>query len=319
MSVFTSVSIPQLQVWLQDYAIGELVELKGISSGITNTNYFVTTADDKAAQSKYVLTLFEHNTIEELPYFIDLMSHLATHGIPCPRPITDKSGVSLHLLNGKPAALISCLKGQDVVVPNIKQCSAVGKVLAQMHIASLSFDVQANHHTHNPRGADWRIKTAAQVMPHLSAADQQLLQETMAFQAAFDTSQLPMGVIHADLFRDNVLFDGDDIGGLIDFYYACHDVLAYDLAIAVNDWCVEADGRLDESRLNAMLSAYQAVRPLSEAERDAWAGLLQIAALRFWLSRLYDQIFPQSGELTHAKDPNHFKNIMQHRIKPSAK
>ncbi len=320
MSVFTSVNILQLQVWLQDYAIGELVELKGISSGITNTNYFVTIADDKATQNKYVLTLFEHNTIEELPYFIDLMSHLATHGIPCPRPITDKSGVSLHMLNGKPAALISCLKGQDVVVPNIKQCSAVGKVLAQMHIASLSFDVQANHqHTQNPRGADWRIKTAAQVMPHLSASDQQLLQETMAFQAAFDTSQLPMGVIHADLFRDNVLFDGDEIGGLIDFYYACHDVLAYDLAIAVNDWCVEVDGRLDESRLNAMLSAYQTVRPLSEAERDAWAGLLQIAALRFWLSRLHDQIFPQSGELTHAKDPNHFKNIMQHRIKPSAK
>lgn len=320
MSVFTSVSIPQLQTWLQDYAIGELVEVKGISSGITNTNYFVTTKQNNAEPSKYVLTLFEHNTIEELPYFIDLMSHLAGHGIPCPQPIVDKSGVSLHMLNGKPAALISCLKGQDVDAPNITQCSAVGRVLAQMHNASLSFDVQANHqNTHNPRGADWRIKTAAQVMAHLSVADQLLLQGAMAFQATFDTSQLPMGVIHADLFRDNVLFDGDEIGGLIDFYYACHDVLAYDLAIAVNDWCVEVDGRLDESRLNAMLSAYQAVRPLSEAERDAWAGLLQIAALRFWLSRLYDQIFPQSGELTHAKDPNHFRNILQHRIKPSAK
>lgn len=316
MSVFTSVSIQQLQVWLQDYAIGELVDLKGISSGITNTNYFVTTRQDRAEQSKYVLTLFEHNTIEELPYFIDLMSHLAAHGIPCPRPIADKSGVSLHMLNGKPAALISCLKGQDVELPNVAQCSAVGTVLAKMHIASLSFDVQPSHqNTHNPRGAGWRIKTAAQVMPHLPAADQQLLQETMAFQAALDTSQLPMGVIHADLFRDNVLFDGDEIGGLIDFYYACHDVLAYDLAIAVNDWCVSADGSLDAPRLSAMLAAYQAVRPLSEAEREAWAGLLRIAALRFWLSRLYDQIFPQAGELTHAKDPNHFKNILHHQIK----
>lgn len=316
MSVFTSVSIQQLQVWLQDYAIGELVELKGISSGITNTNYFVTTRQDGAEQSKYVLTLFEHNTIEELPYFIDLMSHLAAHGIPCPRPIADKSGVSLHMLNGKPAALISCLKGQDVEVPNVAQCSAVGTVLAKMHIASLSFDVQVRHqNAHNPRGTDWRIKTAAQVMPHLPAADQQLLQETMAFQAAFDTSRLPMGVIHADLFRDNVLFDCDEIGGLIDFYYACHDVLAYDLAIAVNDWCVEADGSLDAPRLNAMLAAYQAVRPMSEAEHEAWAGLLRIAALRFWLSRLYDQIFPQAGELTHAKDPNHFKNILHHQIK----
>lgn len=318
MSVFTSVSIPQLQVWLQDYAIGELVDLKGISSGITNTNYFVTTQQNNAEPSKYVLTLFEHNTIEELPYFIDLMSHLAAHDIPCPRPIADKLGVSLHILNGKPAALISCLKGRDVEAPNVAQCGAVGRVLGQMHVASLSFDVQANHqNTQNPRGADWRIKTATQVMPHLPAADQQLLQQTMAFQADFNISQLPMGVIHADLFRDNVLLEGDAIGGLIDFYYACHDVLAYDLAIAVNDWCVNADGSLDEVRLNAMLSAYQAIRPLNAAEREAWAGLLKIAALRFWLSRLYDQIFPQAGELTHAKDPNHFKNILQLRSKLS--
>jgi len=309
MSVFTSVSIQQLQTWLKDYAIGELIELKGISSGITNTNYFVTTS-----QNKYVLTLFEHNTLDELPYFIDLMSHLASNGIPCPRPIADKAGLSLHVLNGKPAALISCLKGQDVDVPNIKQCSAVGQVLAQMHLVSLSFDVQPNHlHTHNPRGANWRIKTAAQVMPLLPEPDQQLLKETIAFQAALDVSNLPMGVIHADLFRDNVLFDGDEIGGLIDFYYACHDVLAYDLAIAVNDWCVHADGSLDEPRLNAMLSAYQAIRPFNEAEQAAWPSLLRIAALRFWLSRLYDQIYPQTGELTHAKDPNHFQKILKLR------
>jgi homoserine kinase type II len=314
MSVFTSVSIQQLQVWLQDYEIGELVELKGISSGITNTNYFVTTKNNNGSKNKFVLTLFEHNTLEELPYFIDLMSHLAAHGIPCPLPIANKSGASLHMLNGKPAALISCLKGQDVEIPNVMQCSAVGKVLAEMHIASLSFDVQPSHqNTHNPRGTDWRIKTAAQVMPHLLETDQQLLKDTIAFQAALDTTQLPMGVIHADLFRDNVLFDGDKIGGLIDFYYACHDVLAYDLAIAVNDWCIKVDGSIDAPRLNAMLSAYQAVRPFNQAEQEAWPSLLQVAALRFWLSRLYDQIYPQSGELTHAKDPNHFKNILKLR------
>ncbi|MSP86676.1 MAG: homoserine kinase [Methylotenera sp.] len=314
MSVFTSVSIAQLQVWLQDYAIGELVELKGISSGITNTNYFVTTKNNHGSQNKFVLTLFEHNALEELPYFIDLMSHLAANGIPCPLPIMDKAGASLHMLNGKPTALISCLTGQDVEAPNVKQCSAVGRVLAQMHMASLSFDVQPNHHnTYNPRGADWRIKTAAQVMRHLPEADQQLLKDSIAFQATLDVSALPMGVIHADLFRDNVLFDGDEIGGLIDFYYACHDVLAYDLAIAVNDWCVEADGRFDTLRLNAMLSAYQAVRPFNQAEQEAWPSLLRIAALRFWLSRLYDQIYPQAGELTHAKDPNHFQRILKLR------
>lgn len=306
MSVFTSVSVQELQVWLQDYNIGELVELKGISSGITNTNYFVTTNE-----SKYVLTLFEQNSIEELPYFIDLMSHLAARGVPCPLPIKDKAGVSLHMLHGKPAALVSCLAGQDIEEPSIGQCVEVGKVLAQMHIAGQSFEEKfPQHDSHNQRGIDWRNKTAAKVIPHLTADDQQLLQETLAFQAAFDISQLPMGVTHADLFRDNVLFDGDKIGGLIDFYYACHDVLAYDLAIAVNDWCVHADGSLDAPRLNAMWQSYQSVRPLNPAETDAWPSLLRMAALRFWLSRLYDQIYPHAGELTHAKDPNHFKKIL---------
>ncbi len=313
MSVFTSVSIPQLQAWLQDYAIGELVELKGISSGITNTNYFVTTQSSDS-QTKYVLTLFEHNNLEELPYFIDLMSHLATHGIPCPKPIADKAGESLHMLNGKPAALISCLKGRDIEAPNVQQCAAVGAVLAKMHMAGQSFEAEFPHHdSHNQRGLDWRAKTAAQVMPHLSESDQQLLEQTLTFQAALDTTQLPMGVIHADLFRDNVLFDGNEIGGLIDFYYACHDVLAYDLAIAVNDWCVNADGSLDAPLFNAMFSAYQAVRPFTSAEQKAWSAMLRIAALRFWLSRLYDQMYPQAGELTHAKDPKHFQRILKLR------
>lgn len=309
MSVFTSVSVPQLKTWLQDYAIGELVDLKGISSGITNTNYFVITDQDR-----YVLTLFEHNTIDELPYFIDLMSHLAAHNVPCPMPIADKTGNCLHMLNGKPALLISCLQGRDIDAPAAVHCAAVGKVLAQMHIASLSFD-KTDHHeqTRNPRGTEWRLKTAGLVMQHLDADAQQLLQNELAFQANLDVEALPAGVIHADLFRDNVLFDGDQIGGLIDFYYACHDSLAYDLAIAVNDWCVNADGSLDTIRSDAMLKAYQAVRPFTAAEEAAWNGLLRIAALRFWLSRLYDQIYPQSGELTHAKDPDHFKRILKLR------
>ena len=307
MSVFTSVSIQELQAWLQDYAIGEVVELKGISAGITNTNYFVTTT-----KNKYVLTLFEHNLMDELPYFIDLMSYLSTHGIPCPQPITNQAGISLHMLNGKPAVLISRLSGQDVTAPNTVHCAEVGRVLAKMHLAGQMFATQPAHR--NPRDAQWRINTAQKVMPHLPPADQQLLTEALAFQAALDMEPLPKGVIHADLFRDNVLFDGDKIGGLIDFYYACHDALAYDLAIAVNDWCVHADGTLDDARLEAMLSAYQAVRPLTEAEQAAWNSMLRIAALRFWLSRLYDKIYPQDGELTHAKDPDHFKNILKQRI-----
>lgn len=307
MSVFTSVSTQELQAWLQDYAIGEVVELKGISAGITNTNYFVTTTKDK-----YVLTLFEHNQMDELPYFIDLMSYLSTHGVPCPQPIANQAGISLHMLNGKPAVLISRLKGQDIAAPNTRHCAEVGRVLAKMHIAGQMFTTQPAHR--NPRDAEWRINTAQKVMAHLPPTDQQLLTDALAFQAALDMEQLPKGVIHADLFRDNVLFDGDKIGGLIDFYYACHDALAYDLAIAVNDWCVHADGTLDDARLEAMLGAYQAVRPLTQAELGAWNSMLRIAALRFWLSRLHDKIYPQDGELTHAKDPDHFKNILKLRI-----
>jgi homoserine kinase type II len=309
MSVFTSVSIPELQAWLQDYAIGEVIELKGISAGITNTNYFVTTT-----KNKYVLTLFEHNSINELPYFIDLMSHLSAHGVPCPQPISNQAGISLHMLNGKPAVLISCLNGKDIQMPAAKHCAEVGAVLAKMHLAGQTFVEIGTQQHRNPRDMDWRTRTAAQVMPHLTPDDQRLLTEALAFQAALDTTQLPKGVIHADLFRDNVLFDGDKVGGVIDFYYACHDLLAYDLAIAVNDWCVQADGALDMARLNAMLDAYQAVRPLTQAEQAAWNSMLRIAALRFWLSRLYDKIYPQDGELTHAKDPDHFKNILKLRI-----
>lgn len=310
MSVFTTVTTQQLQVWLEGYAIGELLELKGISAGITNTNYFVTTS-----QNKYVLTLFEQNTIEELPFFIDLMDHLAHHGVPCPQPISNSKGEALHMLNGKPAVLISCLSGRDVEAPSAAHCAEVGAVLAKMHIAGQSFvEKNAAQPHRNPRDAAWREKTAQQVMPHLAADDQLLLQTTLQFQANLNTTALPSGVIHADLFRDNVLFDGDKVGGLIDFYYAYRDAFIYDLAITVNDWCVQNDGKLDAIKLEAMLQAYQAVRPLELAEQAAFNSMLRIAALRFWLSRLYDKIYPQDGELTHAKNPDHFKNILKLRI-----
>jgi len=310
MSVFTTVTTQQLQAWLEGYAIGELLELKGISAGITNTNYFVTTT-----QNKYVLTLFEQNAIEELPFFIELMDHLAHHGVPCPQPISNANGESLHMLNGKPAVLISCLSGRDVEAPTVTHCAEVGAALAKMHIAGQSFVEKNTGQAHrNPRDAAWREKTAQLVMPHLSSDDQQLLQVTLQFQASLNMSTLPSGVIHADLFRDNVLFDGNKVGGLIDFYYAYRDAFIYDLAITVNDWCVQADGKLDDAKFNALLQAYQSVRPLESAEHDAINSMLRIAALRFWLSRLYDKIFPQDGELTHAKNPDHFKNILKLRI-----
>jgi homoserine kinase type II len=309
MSVFTTLTLQEVQVWLQDFSIGTITELKGIAAGITNTNYFVITDE-----ARYVLTIFENNSIDELPYFVDLMAHLAEHGIPCPAPIADKHGVDLRIIKDKPALLVSCLRGKDVQEPDEAQCAQVGRVLAKMHIAGNSFTQESK----NQRDATWRSDTAAQVMEMLSPEDQALLNQALAFQSNLDLSKLPNGVIHGDLFRDNVLFDGPKLGGFIDFYYACNDVLAYDVAIAVNDWCLTETGEFDEPRLNAFMQSYTEVRPFNDDEKQAWQGLLCIAALRFWLSRLYDLYFPAQGELTHAKDPSYFKNILLKRATLSA-
>jgi len=305
MSVFTTLTLEDVRAWLRDFAIGELVELKGIAAGITNTNYFVVTED-----SRYVLTIFEKNDSDELPYFVDLMAYLAQHDIPCPAPILDKNGVALHTLKGKPALMVTCLKGRDVETPNLAQCVAVAQTLAQMHVAGAGFQSTS----HNQRGSNWRNQTAQQVLPKLADDEAELLKNELAFQASLNLNDCPHGVIHGDLFRDNVLFDGNQLGGFIDFYYACHDALAYDVAIAVNEWCINPDGNFDAEKLENFLAAYQQARPFTATELVFWPALLRRAALRFWLSRLYDFYFPADGELTHAKDPNHFKNILKNRI-----
>ena len=307
MSVFTTVTLDQLKLWLASYpSVGKLLELKGIASGITNTNYFVVTANER-----YVLTLFEHNSAEELPYFLNLMAHLAARGIACPSPMANVQGQYLGELNGKPAALVSCLRGKDIDQPKALHCAQVGDFLAKLHIAGQSYPATMQ----DTRGPQWCVATAKKVMPYLIAHSQVLLKDELTYQAQFRNVELPRGVIHADLFRDNVLFDGDKLGGAIDFYYACNDALAYDLAIAVNDWCVEDDGELDVIRSQAMLDAYEVVRPLTEQERLAWPVMLRAGALRFWLSRLYDLHFPLPGEITHAKDPEHFRRVLEARIK----
>lgn len=305
MSVFTTVTAEQLQAWLQNYDLGPLLDLKGIASGITNTNYFVTTG-----QGRYVLTLFEKNSAEELPFFLDLMAHLADRGIPCPHPVASRGDGYLGGLNGKPAALVTCLRGSSIDAPLAAQCAEMGGVLARMHLAGATFPQVMD----NPRGPDWCRQTAQAVTGFLDQAGRDLLQEALDYQASSRHYTLPRGVIHADMFRDNVLFEAGHLTGLIDFYYACNDVLAYDLAISVNDWCIDAAGRLDPLRTAAMLQAYHAERPLSAAEHDAWPALLRAAALRFWLSRLFDQCYPQPGELTHAKDPDHFRRILGQHV-----
>ncbi len=305
MAVFTRVTEADITAWLSNYSLGSLLELQGIPAGIENTNYFVTTSN-----GRFVLTLFEKLTPAELPFFLDLMSHLARHGIPCPAPVADRHNRFLGELNGKPACIVSRLSGRSNMQPTAAHCAAVGAMLGQMHVAGQSFGSEMP----NPRGAEWRASASQQVKKFLSARDVALLESEVALHAAQPLNGLPRGVIHADLFRDNVLMEGERVGGLIDFYFACTDVLLYDVAITVNDWCMDAEGRLDVQRTRAMLNAYQAARPFTVLEAAAWPLALRLAALRFWISRLYDLHLPRDGEMVHAHNPEQFKRILQNHI-----
>ncbi|HET7775427.1 MAG TPA: homoserine kinase [Azospira sp.] len=307
MSVFTPVTREQLQDWLPGCAVGTLVDFAGIAAGVQNTNYFVT-----STQGKWVLTLFETLAAEELGFYLGLMAHLAARGLPCPAPVAAADGAVLRPLAGRPAVLVSRLQGREVAVPGAAHAAAVGEALARLHLAARDFRPLRP----NPRGAAWRQEAAAAVLPCLSAADRALLQDEMAWQEQ-PQQALPRGIVHADLFRDNVLFDGERLAGLLDFYFAGEDDLLFDLAVAANDWCVAADGRLDPQRTRALLAAYQRQRPLTPAEALAWPRLLRRAALRFWLSRLEDFHLPRPGRQVLVKDPEHFRHLLlAHRQPP---
>ena len=309
MAVFTEVSHLDATGLLSALGLGTLQSLQGCASGIENTNYFASTE-----QGDYVLTLFERLGFQQLPFYLELMRHLAERGIPVPAPQADQRGVILHQLNGKPAAVVTRLKGRNQLAPQAADCAQVGAMLARMHVAGQDYPQQQP----NLRGLAWWNETIPVVLPFLDAAQCALIESELAFQQALATQHayqgLPNGAIHADLFRDNVMFEGPQLSGFFDFYFAGCDTFGFDIAVCLNDWCIDlATGQLDPARAQAFVAAYDGQRHLSQDEIDLLPALLRSAALRFWTSRLWDFHLPRDAAMLQAHDPAHFERVLTQR------
>ena len=311
MAVFTEVSDKDARELLRRMSLGAFKELRGIQGGIENTNYFLTTD-----QGEWVLTLFERLSAEQLPFYLYLMKHLARAGIPVPDPQGEtRSGDILLKVCGKPASIVNRLAGKSQLAPTAVHCAAVGEMLARMHLAGQDYDRQQP----NLRGLPWWNETVPVVLPHLGEETAAMLRAELAYQnhiaASASYAALPRGPIHADLFRDNVMFEGDRLTGFFDFYFAGVDTWLFDLAVCLNDWCIDhATGAHDAERAKAMLAAYQAVRPLTGPERELLNAQLRAGALRFWISRLWDFHLPREAALLQPHDPTHFERVLNQRI-----
>ena len=314
MAVYTEVAFAEADALCQRLGLGALTDLQGIRSGIENTNYYASTA-----RGQWVLTLFERLSAKELPYYLRLMQHLAGHGIPVPAPQADAAGELVHRVAGKPAAVVTRLPGGHRLAPDEDHCAQVGAMLARMHLAASDFSLQQEH----MRGLAWWAQTVHVVLPQMAPAQATMLREELAFQQHLAASPaglaLPRGPIHADLFRDNVMFDDtagpDRLCGFFDFFFAGTDTWLFDLAVCLNDWCTDLDsGALDEGRAAAFTAAYEGVRPLTGGEQRALPALRRAAALRFWISRLWDWQLPRDAALLQPKDPGHFERVLQHAI-----
>ena len=301
MAVYTDVSDEDLEAFIASYAVGALTSFKGIAEGVENSNYLVHTEN-----GRYILTLYEKRVKrEDLPYFLGLMEHLSTRGISCPLPVKDREGRTLKELAGRPAALITFLEGLWVRRPNIEHCAGLGGALARFHLAGADFPMFRANSLSLP---GWRALFASigsgadKITPGLAG----VIEKELRYLEERWPEVLPQGVIHADLFPDNVFFLGDRVSGLIDFYFACNDMLAYDLAVCLNAWCFESDGSFNITKARALLQAYEGVRSLTKPELDLLPTLARGAALRFLLTRTYDLINTDANALVKTKDPNEY-------------
>ena len=310
MAVFTPVTEEQAALLMSQLGLGELTDLRGIEGGIENTNYFATTD-----LGEYVLTLFERLNHEQLPFYLFLMKHLAEKGIPVPNPAANQDGDILHTLCDKPAAVVNRLLGKSQLAPDAAHCAEVGAMLARMHLAGEDY----NRSQPNLRGLAWWNDTVPVVLPFLDESQARLLQSELAYQnhIAQGTAYqaLPKGPVHADLFRDNVMFEGEKLTGFFDFYFAGNDTWLFDLSVCMNDWCIDLNsGEHAPDRALAMLNAYQEVRPLRPAERQLLPAMLRAGALRFWISRLWDFYLPRDAAMLKPHDPTHFERVLRARL-----
>ncbi len=315
MAVYTEVSFAQAAELLDRLQLGRLRTLEGCSSGIENTNYFATTD-----RGDYVLTLFERLNFEQLPFYLRLMKHLAQSGVIVPDPAADAAGNLVHPVQGKPAAVVNRLRGACELKPGPAHCAQVGAALAHMHLAGQSFGMAQAH----LRGLGWWNDTVPLILPHASAAQSALLQSELGYQNALaataEWAALPRGPIHADLFRDNVMFESTSDGapllsGFFDFYFAGVDTLLFDIAVTLNDWCVHLpQAQTDPDCSHALLEAYDRVRPLSAQERRFLPDALRAAALRFWISRLWDWHLPRQASMLKPHDPGRFELALRERV-----
>lgn len=309
MAVYTEVSDEELEAFVAGYDIGEVMSFKGIAEGVENSNYLLQTD-----RGQYILTLYEKRTKpEDLPFFLDLMEHLAARGLACPTPLHGRDGAALRSLCGRPAAMVSFLTGMSARRLGLNHCAALGGAMAEMHVAGADF---AQSRRNDLSVSGWRPlfdlekHRADEVKPGLAAF---IAAELDALEQNWPTT-LPSGLIHADLFPDNVFFHGDKVSGIIDFYFACTDALVYDIAICLNAWCFEPDGSFNATKARLMLNGYRKVRPLSAEELQALPLLARGAAMRFLLTRLYDWVNTPAGALVKRKDPlEYYRKLRFHQ------
>jgi len=303
MAVYTQISDDQLRTFLADYEVGELQSFKGIAEGVQNTNFLVRTD-----QSQFILTLYEKLVdVEDLPFFLGLMEHLARHNISCPLPVHDKKGDVLKELGGRPAVMVSFLDGYSVSRPSRQNCADLGKALASLHLAGNDFELSRRNALSLPGWKDLYQHSSMSAMDSeiQNSLFQRIGNELDHLQDNWP-QDLPTGIIHADLFPDNVFFLNDRLSGLIDFYFACNDILAYDLVICLNAWCFDKGGSYNITRGRALLEGYQKIRPLQADELAALPLLARGAALRFLLTRIYDWLNTPEDALVSRHDPREY-------------